>query len=145
MTRQDMIDRICGLLGGRVAEEIVFNEISTGASNDLERVTAIARSMVTEYGMSDKLGPMQYGSRQGQVFLGKDLSTEANYSDRIAYEIDQEMKNIIESCHERTREILMKHRDKLEALAQRLLEKETIDEDEIRGIMEGEDSETSHE
>jgi cell division protease FtsH len=145
MTRQDMLDRICGLLGGRVAEEIVLNEISTGASNDLERVTAIARSMVTEYGMSSKLGPMQYGSRQGQVFLGKDLSTEANYSDRIAYEIDQEMKEIIESCHERTREILTKHRDKLEALAQRLLEKETIDEDEIRGIMEGGDSETSHE
>jgi cell division protease FtsH len=145
MTRQDMLDRICGLLGGRVAEEIVLNEISTGASNDLERVTAIARSMVTEYGMSSKLGPMQYGSRQGQVFLGKDLSTEANYSDRIAYEIDQEMKNIIETCHERTREILLKHRDKLEAMAQRLLEKETIDEDEIRGIMEGGDSETSHE
>ena len=136
MTRQEMLDRICGLLGGRVAEEIVLGEISTGASNDLERVTAIARQMVTEYGMSDKLGPMQYGSRHGQVFLGKDLSSEANYSDRVAYEIDEEMKAIIESCHERTKQILTERRDKLDALANLLLEKETIDEDEIRAVME---------
>ncbi|MDQ0190138.1 ATP-dependent zinc metalloprotease FtsH [Alicyclobacillus cycloheptanicus] len=137
MTRQEMLDRICGLLGGRVAEEIVLGEISTGASNDLERVTEIARQMVTQYGMSEKLGPMQYGSRQGQVFLGKDLSSEQNYSDRVAYEIDEEMKKIIESCHERTRQILTERRDRLEALAQRLLEKETVDEDEIRSIMSG--------
>ncbi|MBX5437021.1 MAG: ATP-dependent zinc metalloprotease FtsH [Alicyclobacillaceae bacterium] len=136
MTRQEMLDRICGLLGGRVAEEIVLGEISTGASNDLERVTAIARQMVTEYGMSEKLGPMQFGSRQGQVFLGKDLSSEPNYSDRVAYEIDEEMKRIIESCHERTRQILTERRDKLEALAQLLLEKETVDETEIRELME---------
>jgi cell division protease FtsH len=120
-----------------VAEEIVLGEISTGASNDLERVTEIARQMVTQYGMSEKLGPMQYGSRQGQVFLGKDLSSEQNYSDRVAYEIDEEMKKIIESCHERTRQILTERRDRLEALAQRLLEKETVDEDEIRSIMSG--------
>ncbi|MCL6548714.1 MAG: ATP-dependent zinc metalloprotease FtsH, partial [Alicyclobacillus sp.] len=132
MTRQQMLDRICGLLGGRVAEEIVLGEISTGASNDLERVTSIARQMVTEYGMSEKLGPMQFGSRQGQVFLGKDLSSEPNYSDRVAYEIDEEMKRIVESCHERTRRILTERRDKLEALAQLLLEKETVDENEIR-------------
>ncbi|WP_083521023.1 ATP-dependent zinc metalloprotease FtsH [Alicyclobacillus kakegawensis] len=137
MTRQEMLDRICGLLGGRVAEEIVFGEISTGASNDLERVTEIARQMVTQYGMSDRLGLMQYGSRQGQVFLGKDLSTEQNYSDQVAYEIDQEMKSIVESCHERTRDILTQRRDRLEALAQLLLEKETVDEQEIRDLMEG--------
>lgn len=136
MRRQEMLDRICGLLGGRVAEEITFGEISTGASNDLERVTGIARQMVTEYGMSNKLGPMQYGSRQGQVFLGKDLSSEPNYSDRVAYEIDEEMKDIVESCHARTRQILTERRDKLEALAQLLLEKETIDEEEIRNVME---------
>lgn len=139
MTKQEMLDRICGLLGGRVAEEIVLGEISTGASNDLERVTSIARQMITEYGMSERLGPMQFGSRQGQVFLGKDLSIEPNYSDRIAYEIDEEMKSIIESCHERTRQILTERRNKLEALAQLLLEKETIGEDEIRGLMERED------
>lgn len=135
MTRQEMLDRICGLLGGRVAEEIVLGEISTGASNDLERVTEIARQMVTQYGMSERLGPMQFGSRQGQVFLGKDLSTEQNYSDRVAYEIDEEMKTIIESCHERTRRILTKQRDKLDALAASLLEKETVDEEEIRDIL----------
>lgn len=136
MTRQDMLDQICGLLGGRVAEEIVLGEISTGASNDLERVTNIARQMVTQYGMTSRLGPMQYGSRQGQVFLGKDFSSEPNYSDRVAAEIDEEMKQIIESCYERTRQILTEHRDKLEALTQLLLDKETIDEDEIRQVME---------
>ncbi|MCL6593601.1 MAG: cell division protein FtsH, partial [Alicyclobacillus sp.] len=137
MTKQEMLDRICGLLGGRVAEEIVFGEISTGAANDLQRVTEIARQMVTEYGMSEKLGPMQFGSRQGagQVFLGRDLSLEPNYSDRVAYEIDEEMKRIVESCHDRTRQILTDRRDKLEALAQRLLEKETLEEEEIRELL----------
>ncbi len=139
MRKQEMLDRICGLLGGRVAEEITFGEISTGASNDLERVTGIARQMVTEYGMSSKLGPMQYGSRQGQVFLGKDISSEPNYSDRVAYEIDEEMKEIVETCHARTRQILTERRNKLEALAQLLLDKETIDEEEIRNVMESED------
>ena len=138
MTRQEMLDRICGLLGGRVAEEIVLGEISTGASNDLERVTNIARQMVTEYGMSTKLGPMQYGSRQGQPFLGKELSSEANYSDQVAFEIDEEMKNIVEDCHDRTRQILADHRDKLDGLANLLLEKETVNEETIRALMEGE-------
>lgn len=140
MTKQEMLDRICGMLGGRVAEEIVLGEISTGASNDLQRVTGIARQMVTEYGMSDKLGPMQFGSRQGQgqVFLGKDLSMEPNYSDHVAYEIDEEMRSIVESCHERTRNILTERRDRLEALALLLLDKETIDEEEIRKVMESE-------
>lgn len=141
MTRQEMLDRICGLLGGRVAEEIVIGEISTGASNDLERVTEIARQMVTQFGMSERMGPMQYGSRQGQVFLGKDLSNDQNYSDRVAYEIDGEMKQIVESCHERTRRILSENRDKLEALAASLLEKETVDEEEVRRIMGGEPAE----
>lgn len=138
-TSKEMLDRICGLLGGRVAEEIVLGEISTGASNDLERVTGIARQMVTEYGMSSKLGPMQFGNRSGggQVFLGRDLSMEPNYSDKVAYEIDQEMKDIVETCHQRTHDILTEHRDKLEHMAQTLLERETIDEEEIRNIMEG--------
>lgn len=135
-TKQEMLDRICGLLGGRVAEEIVLGEVSTGASNDLERVTGIARQMVTEYGMSEKLGPMQFGSRQGQVFLGKDLSSEPNYSDHVAQEIDAEMKEIVENCHTRTRQILVEKRDKLEALAQLLLERETLDEEEIIRVME---------
>jgi cell division protease FtsH len=138
MTRQEMLDKICGYLGGRVAEEIVFGEISTGAHNDLQHVTEIARQMVTEYGMSDKLGPMQFGSRQGsgQVFLGRDLSVEPNYSDRVAYEIDAEMKRIVEECHERTRKVLLEHRDKLDKLANLLLEKETLVEEEIKQVLE---------
>ncbi|RIV18392.1 ATP-dependent metallopeptidase FtsH/Yme1/Tma family protein [Alicyclobacillaceae bacterium I2511] len=136
-TKQEMLDRICGLLGGRVAEELVFDEISTGASNDLQRVTEVARQMVTEYGMSEKLGPMQFGSRSGgQVFLGRDFAAEPNYSDQVAYEIDEEMKRIVEDCHSRTNQILTEQREKLNSLANELLEKETVDEDEIRGIME---------
>lgn len=138
MTRQEMLDRICGLLGGRVAEEIMLGEISTGASNDLERVTDIARSMVTKYGMSDKLGPMRYGgSGSGQVFLGKDISNDQNYSDSVAFEIDEEMQHIVERCHERTLQILADKRENLEALANLLLEVETVDEDQITAVMEG--------
>lgn len=136
MTEQDMLDRICGLLGGRVAEEIVLNEVSTGASNDLERVTAIARQMVTEFGMSKKLGLMQYGSRQGQVFLGKDISSDQNYSDQVAFLIDEEMKRIVGECYQRTRDLLTNKRHKLDALAQLLLDTETVDEDQIRQLME---------
>lgn len=136
ITRQQMLDQICSLLGGRVAEEIVLGEVSTGASNDLERVTSIARQMITEYGMSERLGLMQYGSRQGgQVFLGKDLQGEANYSDQVAFEIDQEMKEIVEACHTRTRNILTEKRACLDGLANLLLEKETVDEEQVREIM----------
>lgn len=137
MTRQEMLDRICGLLGGRVAEEITFGEISTGASNDLERVTQLARSMVTEYGMSAKMGPMHYGGSQGQVFLGKEFSSDQNYSDQVAYDIDNEMKSIVEECHKRTLDLLTERKQQLEDLANLLLDKETIDEEEIRAVMEG--------
>ena len=92
-TKPELLDRIAGLLGGRVAEEIVLGEVSTGAHNDFQKVTSIARAMVTEYGMSDKLGPMQFGSSQGgNVFLGRDFNSDQNYSDAIAYEIDKEMQ-----------------------------------------------------
>ncbi|MDI9260782.1 ATP-dependent zinc metalloprotease FtsH [Alicyclobacillus sendaiensis] len=137
ITKQQMLDEICMTLGGRVAEEIVFGEISTGASNDLERVTNIARQMITEYGMSDRLGPLQYGSRAGgAIFLGRDLQGEPNYSDQVAYEIDQEMREIVETCHERTRRILTEKRMALDALAERLLEKETLDGEEVKEILE---------
>ncbi|EJY56903.1 ATP-dependent metalloprotease FtsH [Alicyclobacillus hesperidum URH17-3-68] len=137
ITKQQMLDEICMTLGGRVAEEIVFGEISTGASGDLERVTTVARQMITEYGMSDRLGLLQYGNRQGgQIFLGRDLQGEQNYSDQVAFEIDKEMRDIVEACHERTRKILTEKRACLNALAERLLEKETIDEQEVREIME---------
>jgi cell division protease FtsH len=136
MTKEDILDQVVELLGGRVSEEIVLGEISTGASNDLERVTQIVRRMITEFGMSDKLGPMQFGHRQGQVFLGRDFTSEQNYSDAIAHEIDKEMRNIVDECYERTRTMLTEHRDKLDLLATVLLEKETLDGEQIRQLME---------
>jgi cell division protease FtsH len=135
-TKNELLDRVTGLLGGRVAEEIVFGEISTGASNDFEKATSIVRSMITEYGMSDRLATMTFGRSQGQVFLGRDLGHESNYSDKIAYEIDTEMQDLIRSCYNRAKNLIMEHRDKLELLAQTLLEKETLDERQIKQLLE---------
>ncbi|MGB3261590.1 ATP-dependent zinc metalloprotease FtsH [Paenisporosarcina sp.] len=132
MTKPELLDKISGLLGGRVAEDIVFGEVSTGAHNDFQRATSIARSMVTEYGMSDKLGPMQFGQAQGgNVFLGRDFNSEQNYSDAIAYEIDQEMQSMIKEQYARTKEILTEKRDLLELIAKTLLEVETLDAGQI--------------
>ncbi|WAA12356.1 ATP-dependent zinc metalloprotease FtsH [Fervidibacillus halotolerans] len=136
MTKPELLDKITGLLGGRVAEEIVFGEVSTGASNDFERATSIARRMVTEFGMSDKLGPLQFGSPQGQVFLGRDLHNEQNYSDKIAYEIDTEIQTIIKQCYDKAKRILTEKREELERIAQALLEKETLDAKQIRHLYE---------
>jgi cell division protease FtsH len=136
MTKQDLLDKITGLLGGRVAEEIVFNEVSTGAHNDFQRATNIARRMVTEFGMSEKLGPLQFGQPSGQVFLGRDLHNEQNYSDKIAYEIDLEIQRIIKECYERAKNILTQHRDKLELIATTLLEVETLDAEQIKHLFE---------
>lgn len=137
MTKPELLDKIVGLLGGRVAEEIVFGEVSTGAHNDFQRATAIARKMVTEYGMSDKLGPMQFGQAQGgQVFLGRDLHNEQNYSDSIAFEIDQEMQRIIKESYERAKIILTENRDKLNLIANTLLEVETLDADQIKHLVD---------
>ncbi|GED33439.1 ATP-dependent zinc metalloprotease FtsH [Brevibacillus centrosporus] len=134
-TKTDLLDKIVGLLGGRVAEELVLGDISTGAHNDFQRATAIARSMITEYGMS-KLGPMQFGKSQGQVFLGRDYGSERNYSDQIAYEIDQEMQNIINECYAKCTDLLTKHRDQLDLIANTLLRVETLDADQIRQLIE---------
>jgi cell division protease FtsH len=134
-TKSDLLDKITGLLGGRVAEELVLGDISTGAHNDFQRATAIARSMITEYGMS-RLGPMQFGRSQGQVFLGRDIGHERNYSEQIAYEIDQEMQRIINECYERCRELLIKYRDQLDLIATTLLRVETLDADQIRQLIE---------
>jgi cell division protease FtsH len=136
MTKPELMDKIVGLLGGRVAEEIVFGEVSTGAHNDFQRATGIARRMVTEFGMSDKLGPMQFGNPQGQVFLGRDFHSEQNYSDAIAHEIDMEMQRIIKECYARAKEILTEKRDKLEIIAKTLLEVETLDAEQIRHLYE---------
>lgn len=136
MTKPELLDKITGLLGGRVAEEIVFGEVSTGAHNDFQRATGIARRMVTEFGMSDKLGPLQFGQAQGQVFLGRDLNNEQNYSDKIAYEIDLEIQTIIKESYARAKKLLTEHRDKLDIIANTLLEVETLDAEQIKHLID---------
>ncbi|MCQ6276736.1 ATP-dependent zinc metalloprotease FtsH [Bacillus sp. V3B] len=135
MTKPELLDKITGLLGGRVSEEVVFGEVSTGAHNDFQRATGIARRMVTEFGMSDKLGPLQFGQAQGgQVFLGRDFHNDQNYSDAIAYEIDLEIQRIIKECYEKARNILTEHRDTLNVIANTLLEVETLDSEQIKHL-----------
>ncbi|WP_085993724.1 ATP-dependent zinc metalloprotease FtsH [Oceanobacillus senegalensis] len=137
MTKPELFDKITGLLGGRVAEEIIFGEVSTGAHNDFQRATNIANKMITEYGMSDKIGPLQFSSGGGgNVFLGRDLQNEQTYSDKIAYEIDKEMQNFINYCYDRAKRILTENKDKLELFAQTLLDIETLDAKQIKSLFE---------
>ena len=134
-TKQELLDRIAGLLGGRVAEEIVLGEVSTGAHNDFQKVTSIARAMVTEYGMSDKIGATQFSSSSGgNPFLGRDFNSDQNYSDQIAYEIDQEVQRIVNAQYERTRQILTERRDLLDLIANTLMKKETLNAQEIEHL-----------
>jgi cell division protease FtsH len=135
-TKSELLDRVTGLLGGRLAEEIFIGEISSGAFSDFKKATGIVRSMIVDYGMSDKLGPMQFGTVQGQVFLGRDIGHEQNYSEAIAYEIDKEMQHFIRTCYERGREVLTQHQEKVHLVAKTLLEKETLEKDEIRHLLE---------
>jgi cell division protease FtsH len=137
-TKAALLDRITALLGGRVAEEIVFGEVGTGAQDDLRRATDIARAMVTEYGMSEKLGPLTFGRRHGSPFLGRDLMEDRNYSEQIAYEIDQEVRRIIESCYERARQILLEHRAQMDRIAQALLERESLTREEFLVLLKDE-------
>ncbi|KWX85810.1 cell division protein FtsH [Paenibacillus riograndensis] len=136
VTKQELLDKVTGLLGGRVAEELFIGEIGTGAYSDFQQATRIVRSMIMEYGMSDKLGPMQFGTSQGQVFLGRDIGHEQNYSDSIAYEIDQEMQNFIRSSYERCKELLTKYSKEMHLIANTLLEKETLELDQIKELIE---------
>jgi cell division protease FtsH len=136
MTKPELLDKITGLLGGRVAEEIIFGEVSTGAHNDFQRATSIARKMITEYGMSDKIGPLQFTNGGGEVFLGRDIGNEQSYSDAIAHDIDQEMQNFINYCYDRAKTILTENKDKLELVAKTLLEVETLDAKQIKGLFE---------
>ena len=124
-------------LGGRVAEEITFGEMTTGAQNDLEQATKLARKMVTEYGMSEKLGPRTFGQRQELVFLGREISEQRDYSDKIAQEIDEEVHNIIQRAYKTTRKILTANKGKLKLLAEELIAHETLDEPELDKIFEG--------
>ncbi|AZN38928.1 ATP-dependent zinc metalloprotease FtsH [Paenibacillus albus] len=137
-TKQELLDKVTGLLAGRVAEEIYIGEIGTGAYSDFKQATSIVRAMIMEYGMSDKLGPMQFGSSsQGQVFLGRDIGHEQNYSDSIAYEIDQEMQSIIQSCYARAKQVLTEKSKEMHLIAQTLLTEETLELEQIKRLIEG--------
>ncbi len=135
-TKREMYEEIVTLLGGRVAEKLVLDDISTGASNDIERASKIARNMVTRYGFSEKLGPIVYGQDQGEIFLGRDLGQTRNYSENVAAEIDQEVREIVDTAYERCKEILEEHRDQLERVAQYLKRREKIDAETFRLLME---------
>ena len=124
-------------LGGRAAEEIVFGEVTTGASNDLEKVTATAKQMVMRFGMSEKLGPRVFGHDHGQPFLGREFSSEPDYSDDVAREIDSEIRRIVEEAHQLARDILEQHRDALKSTSEVLLRRETIERDEFLGLLDG--------
>lgn len=136
MTKRQMEHRLITLLGGRAAEATVLDDISTGASNDIERATKIARSMVTHYGMSDKLGPMTYGQDDEEVFMGRDFGRTRNYSEEVAAEIDKEMKRIINDAYETAVGLLERHKPALHGIAKALLEKETLNDDEFREVFE---------
>jgi cell division protease FtsH len=135
MTREELADELAMLLGGRVAEELIVGDITTGAANDIERATKVARQMVTEYGMSDIIGPLTLGQKQHEVFLGRDFQTQPDYSDQVAFEIDNEVRRLIDEAHDEALEILEGHRAKLDALAARLIERETIDRDEVEAFL----------
>ena len=148
-TKTDLLEEIIGLLGGRSAEEIVFGEITTGAHNDFEKATKIARAMVTEYGMSD-LGPLQFEQQEGSVFLGRDYNKSQHFSNEVANEIDMEMRKIINNCHKKAKEIINNNKDLLELIANTLLEYETLTKEQIdylvkNGHMPDETDETSYE
>ncbi len=132
VSKTELLGRISGLLGGRASEEIIFHEVSTGAQNDLEVATALARKMVTRFGMSEKLGHLTFGHKEEQIFLGRDIMEQQNYSDQTALIIDQEIRKVIDECYERAKSELLKHQDKLKLLAEKLLEKEIMEITEIR-------------
>ncbi|HLY84327.1 MAG TPA: ATP-dependent zinc metalloprotease FtsH [Acidimicrobiales bacterium] len=134
-SRSELRQAMAMCLGGRTAEELIFEELTTGAENDIEKATRIARAMVTEYGMSDLLGPQQLGQKSGEVFLGRDFGHQPNYSEHVAASIDAEVRRLIDDAHEQARDILTLHRDTLDALAAALVDKETLDTPELMEII----------
>ncbi len=134
-TKAGLNVKICTLLGGRVAEELIFDSVTSGASNDLERATAIARKMVCEWGMSDRLGPLAFGEKEGEVFLGRDYGHIKNYSESTAIVIDEEIRRIVEESYARTRDILSQHKEALITVSEALLERENMDGSEIRAMI----------
>jgi cell division protease FtsH len=136
-TRAELTDSMAMTLGGRAAEEIVFGEITTGAANDLEKVTATAKNMVMRYGMSERLGPRVFGHDHSQPFLGREFSSEPDYSDEIAREIDDEIRRVVESAHQRARDILTEHRASLDTISEILVRRETIEKTEFESLLQG--------
>jgi len=134
--KSEFEDKIAGLLGGNAAERLVFGDTTTGASNDIEKATDIARRMVTEFGMSDKLGPLSFGKRDELVFLGREIGEQRNYSDDVARQIDEEVRAIIDRAYERAMEVLVTYRDRLDRLAEKLVAEETVDSEEFEKIFE---------
>ena len=136
-TRAELSDTMAMTLGGRAAEELCFNEVTTGASNDLEKVTATAKQMVMRFGMSEKLGPRVFGHDQGQPFLGREFSSEPDYSDEIAREIDDEIRRIVEDAHQTARRVLEARREQLDYVSDVLLRRETIEREEFIQLLDG--------
>jgi cell division protease FtsH len=136
-TRAELSDTMAMTLGGRAAEELVFGEVTTGASNDIEKVTATAKQMVMRFGMSEKLGPRVFGHDHGQPFLGREFSSEPDYSDDVAREIDGEIRRIVEEAHQLARDILGQHRQELDHTAEILLRRETIEREEFIQLLDG--------
>lgn len=135
ISKLELLDHIAVMLGGRAAEEIIFSDITTGAHNDMERATETARRMVTEYGMSDKIGPLTLGKKHKQVFLGRDISEDRNYGEEVASIIDSEIKGIISECYRKAEKILMENKEKLQSIARVLIEKETLEGEELDKIL----------
>jgi cell division protease FtsH len=136
-TRGEMIDTLAYALGGRAAEELVFHEPTTGAGNDIEKATAVARAMVTQYGMSSKLGAVKYGTNQDEPFLGRTMGHQRDYSDTIAAEIDSEVRALIELAHDEAWEILVEYRDVLDSIVLELIEKETVSQQDLARLCTG--------
>ena len=137
ISREEILDRVVQALGGRAAEEVVFGEITSGASNDLEQVTKMVRRMITEFGMSPELGPMTFGNRLDNPFLGRDLSRDRSFSEEVASHIDREISRVVQSSYERALTLLRENRDKLDDIARRLQEKETVSGEELGEIVSG--------
>ena len=134
MARKKLMADMVGLLGGRAAEEIVFDDITSGASNDIERVTRLARAMVTRLGMSSQLGPMVYGQKEELIFLGREISEQRDYSDAVAEEIDGEVRKLVAEAYAKARGLLLQYRQQLDDVASHLLENETISQEEFEGL-----------
>lgn len=145
VTRSELVDELAMLLGGRTAEELVFGDITTGDQNDIDRATKIARQMVMEYGMSDVIGPLTLGHKQEQVFLGRDFVAEPNYSDEIAWEIDKEVRRLIDEAHSEAERILNEQRERLDVIAKILIDRETVDKEELIRLLEGDPHEVYEE